>query len=71
MRLDHLLSREKAEAETRTPKPRSIADLSEDKFVKQRSVKDAKKNVNERSEQEPLRKLPGVSKFCIVFRVRG
>ena len=48
MRLDHLLSREEAEAERWTPKPRSIDRITP---VVIKSFKEAKRNVNERSKR--------------------
>ena len=66
MRLDHLLSREKAEAERWTPKPRSIDRITP---VVIKSFKEAKRNVNERSKRNQA--VPySAQKLCIVFKAR-
>ena len=66
MRLDHLLSREKAEAERQTPKPRSIR-TGAIRIVTKASKK-RKRNVNERSKRK-FAKILKRGSLCIVFRV--
>ena len=67
MRLDHLLSREKAEAERWTPKPRSIRMRNHSDIKKLQRSKTERQRTFEKKSSCTLQRA---KKLCIVFKAR-